>query len=143
MDFVCFAQNGFFELEVRGLASAEYWPEMQRTIYSHPGWKPGAHLLANFTDVIFEKVSDDDICQASFLTIKQNHQFGNGRLAILILDDFGFGLGRMFEAYCSEKLQGEICLFRHRCQAESWLKSGSVLQKESNTPPIAPVPGLK
>ncbi len=68
-----------------------------------------------------QKISGDEILGIAQMTAKLNKSLAGGRLAVILVSELDYGLGRMWEAYISGKLSFESELFRNLNSAEQWI----------------------
>ncbi len=66
-------------------------------------------------------ISGDEVLYIAQKTRNLNQVLFGGRLAIVLVSDLDYGLGRMWESYTSDKLTFESELFRSLANAEKWI----------------------
>ena len=79
-------------------------------------------VLVDHTASTVQNISSEEIHGVAMLCKILNEAMGtNGRLAVVLIHDIDYGLGRMWQSYAVNNLSFESELFRNRKDAEDWL----------------------
>ena len=106
---------------VIGKVDADHVMETVKQSIEHPDFTPGMNSIWDLTSAVL-----DDICMADFEAvslakhIKNANERGDARVAIVVSDDLGTGLSRMFAAYRSPA-HIEYQVFKSVSDASVWL----------------------
>lgn len=110
-------------LEAGGVMSLEHSKAMIDAEVEMLKKYPEASVLYNQTDSSAEGISSDDIFAISEYSAKLGELLEGKKLAVVLKDDLGFGLGRMWKSFTETKVPFEIKLFRCKEEAASWISS--------------------
>jgi hypothetical protein len=91
-----------------------------RGVVEEPDYRPGLNELVDFRGVTYESVSSADLRKLREVNRALSDKVGSSRLAYVVSDDLGFGLGRMFMAL-SDDSKIEHRVFRELAEARKWL----------------------
>lgn len=83
-------------------------------------------VLVDHSNATVGRVRHDEVRGVASFCSVLNRVLRGGRLAVVLVADIDFGLGRMWLAYSEEMLEFESALFRTRGEAEQWLLSGEL-----------------
>jgi len=91
-----------------------------RGVVEDPDYRPGLHELADFRKVDDWSVPTEDLHKLRDVNQDVADKVGSSRLAYVMPNDFGFGIGRMFMAISGES-KVEHRVFRDMAEARAWL----------------------
>ena len=78
-------------------------------------------VLVDHSASTVQNISADEIHGVAMLCSMMNDTIEGGKLAVVLIHDIDYGLGRMWHSYAVNTLSYESELFRSRQDAESWL----------------------
>mgnify|MGYP000675005339 CR=1 FL=1 len=108
-------------LEASGDMSLEYSKAMIDAEVEMLQKHPEASILYNQTSSSAEGISADDIFAISEYSAKLGELLEGKKLAVVLQDDLGFGLGRMWKSFTEVSAPFEIQLFRCPEEAMKWI----------------------
>lgn len=84
---------------------------------------PKASILYDQTQSTAENITSDHIIKISEYSARLGELMEGKKLAVVLVDNLGYGLGRMWQSFTETKVPFEIKLFRTYEEAEEWIKS--------------------
>ncbi len=119
-EILCF--DRFLEVRTYGDAELQGFKDFLQAIFTHTHWHPGGALLINHSELNSAPLTNDKLrALASFIEPFQS-QIEKAKIAILVARDLEYGIGRIWEAFVSEKREYARKLFRSRDEAIFWLE---------------------
>ena len=112
---------GAIVLEAAGVMSVEHSKRMIDAEVEMLQKHPGASILYNQTTSSADALTGNDIFEISEYSAKLGELLEGKKLAVVLLDDLSFGLGRMWNSFTEEKVPFEIQLFRCKDEAAEWI----------------------
>lgn len=109
-------------LEASGDMTVEYSKKMIDAEVEMLQKYPGASILYNQTSSSANSLSGDDIFAISEYSAKLGELLEGKKLAVVLQDDLGFGLGRMWKSFTEVNVPFAIQLFRDQESARAWIK---------------------
>ena len=108
------------------VADADLVPTYSR-IYADPAWRPGLHELVDLRGANVDGITGDGLRALAALVSRcvgdAEQRF---RTAVIVSQDIGFGLARMYGAYSAESPE-EVQVFRDPQSALRWLGAAADL----------------
>ncbi len=108
-------------VRTRGLAAVEGFSAFLSDVVTHPDWRSGMDLLLDHRDLDGSALSEEDIHQLTDEAVAIDGELGGGRWAVVLANDLGFGLARMWQSVPEGKGIPRRRLFRVVEEAEAWL----------------------
>lgn len=84
---------------------------------------PEASIIYDQTKSSAENITSEHIIKISEYSAKLGELLNGKKLAVVLVDNLGYGLGRMWQSFTETKVPFEIKLFRKYEDAEKWIKS--------------------
>lgn len=84
---------------------------------------PEASILYDQTRSTAENITSDHIIKISEYSARLGELMEGKKLAVVLVDNLGYGLGRMWQSFTETKVPFEIKLFRTYEEAEKWIQS--------------------
>lgn len=117
-------RRGFVRAVQYETYSAEEQAQFLTSIFASSFWRPGLPLMIDYCDLEIDNVASRDIENTSRLIQKLGDELGTSRLALVCDTDDKFGVGRQFATMASDRISGEINVFRDERRAIAWLTAG-------------------
>lgn len=92
-------------------------------LHDHPDYRIGLSELWDASGISGTQLTSDDLREFSSVTEPFTRQGAPVRVAILVSDDLGFGLARMYELLQTDSIN-RLKIVRSHEAAEAWLASG-------------------
>ena len=96
--------------------------EALNRIYASPDHNPDLDVLWDLRDTKVSSMSSSDIEGVSDHVAKHWGTGGRSRAALVVSQDFEFGLSRMYQVYLESRISTQVRVFRNMAEAEAWLK---------------------
>ena len=113
----------YFQINLSGQFDLHDLEKCYVTIFDHPDWAPGLHILWNAKGCTFEHLDTDDLHAISDMTSQYKQQRGEGRAAWVVSRDIDFGISRMFEMLSKRDVIFDFCVFKTIPEAQDFLSS--------------------
>jgi hypothetical protein len=111
------ADRKLVRVTVTGTLSVDDALLHQSRLKADPGFDPSFSQIT-----IFVNVAQQALDAAGLRSIALNAPYQPGaRRAFVLPNDFGIGLGRMFQAYSDGTAKGEVSIFRDEAEALAWV----------------------
>ncbi|MGD8414727.1 MAG: hypothetical protein PVF33_10865 [Candidatus Latescibacterota bacterium] len=88
--------------------------------YAHPDFRPEADAMWDLTGATGDPATEEIRHLADFVG-KLAGEMDAGKVALLVSEQFEFGLARMYESILAGQSSKPIMVFKNRAEAESWL----------------------
>lgn len=108
-------------IKATGLVTGDEMLAGDRELYSHPDWRNGYGVLADFTEVERLELPNDAVARLVTSNLRNNHLFDRSKMAVAAGKDLVFGLARMWDIL-AEDLTMQRGIFRDVDSAMDWLK---------------------
>ena len=82
-------------------------------------------VLVDHTSSTVQHISAEEIHGVAMLCSILNDAMEGGKLAVVLIHDIDYGLGRMWHSYAINNLNFDSELFRNRQEAEAWLEEST------------------
>ena len=80
-------------------------------------------VLVDHTASTVKNISSSEVHGIAMMCSVLNDVMTGGRLAVVLIYDVDYGMGRMWESYTINKLEYDSRLFRNVNEAREWLKN--------------------
>jgi len=107
-----------------GFGSLENLFSTHRTLMSHPMWMPGRNVMIDHRKLELSYLQPSDISQLADLVKNSRGELGDGRMAVVLIGDVVFGLGRMWEITSEPDTDLNIRIFKDDKEALLWVSQG-------------------
>jgi len=91
---------------------------------SHPMWMPGRNVMIDHRKLELSYLQPSDISQLADLVKNSRGELGDGRMAVVLIGDVVFGLGRMWEITSEPDTDLNIRIFKDDKEALLWVSQG-------------------
>jgi hypothetical protein len=108
---------------VTGRLSGKDLHEALSSIYKGPDFVPDMNVLWDLRGAEVSEMSSSDIEEVSELVSRHWGKGGSSRAAIVVSQDFEFGLSRMYQVFLESRMETQIRVFRSIDEAEAWIES--------------------
>lgn len=124
------------EVRTSGKASFEGFVAFGEAVAADPRWRPGLRVLIDHSDLDMTELSAAVIAHLGARADGGHHPIrGFERCAFVAPAPLNFAFGRMWGAYSGRGDAPHVRLFRHRDEAEAWLREGSAARVDRTDPP--------
>ena len=80
------------------------------------------YILCDFTEADISEIDTEELRKIAEEAKKYSEARHNGKTALVVGDDLGFGFGRVFKSFAEiENIAIEYMIFRNRTEARKWL----------------------
>lgn len=110
-------------ISASGKASVRGFEDMLRAMMNTPGWHKDIDTLFDYSALDVSRLAKADIERISEMTSALADQLGGGRCAIVMPDQLGFGLARMWEMLTEHTVSFQLRVFYREHEAREWLAS--------------------
>ncbi|MCP4573515.1 MAG: hypothetical protein GY838_14250 [bacterium] len=121
MEYEIHQRSGFVEVVTHGDGEAKVFQELLSEVLARPEWKPGVPVLIDHSDFNAGPLTVGEMSALADMIGNVRVELGSSRMAILVVRDLEFGLGRMWLAFVEDKWSGTSDIFRSREDAVCWL----------------------
>lgn len=116
-------QDSLVTVRTQGDLEAEEFYEMIKKTEVVCREKGIRNALVDHSASTVRNISSEEVHSVALLCAILNDAMSGGKLAVVLIHDVDFGLGRMWESYTTNKLSYTSRLFRNLTEAEEWLNN--------------------
>ena len=113
--------GGVLQVTTSGKAQLKGFLKMIESILNHPAWHSNSKLLLDHTALDLTTLRFGDVLEITDYCAKHKNLIGSAKIAILVSDDLGLGMNRMWAGLVDGKLSSTGDIFKSRKQAWEWL----------------------
>lgn len=114
------AEAGIIHTILSGEVGASDIIEAIEALFRHPDYRPGMIGLADLRSYTW-RAETSDIKRIAQFMIANGDTIGRSRTAIVVSDDYSYGMSRMYEAF-ADASPIEVDVFRDMDEAVAWLR---------------------
>lgn len=128
------AKRQRIDTRATGVVTVQDLLSYYQRLHDHPDFNLGMSELWDASAITDTRLSSDDLREFSSVTEPYTRQGASARVAILVPDDLGFGLARMYELLQADSIN-RLKIVRSREAAEAWLADTDEPAAEPHAPP--------
>lgn len=114
--------DDFLEVRTYGNAELQGFKDFIQAFVTHKDWRTGGALLVNHSELNAASLTNNEISEMADFTKPFLPQIGRAKIALLVMRDLEYGMGRVWQVFASEGRESVSGIFRSREEAISWLK---------------------
>ncbi|MCE1205581.1 MAG: hypothetical protein LWW79_13365 [Holophagaceae bacterium] len=128
MDYTLQFTDGVFVVKTSGLAELPIFLAFIDALLAHPAWGPGARLLVDHRALDVSPFTFGAVQELADQCARRAQAIGPARIALLVADDLGYGMNRMWAALVQGRLDFTGSIFKSQEEALAWLTEGAPSQ---------------
>lgn len=119
--------GSFTRVTAEGLLSREALEETISALMGNGRAAPHVDLLWDLRAARLNEINGTDVRRLAALVSAKGRHCRGCKAAILVADDVGFGIGRMWELLTEDDLPIHSRVFRSAAEAEAWLEAQEIV----------------
>lgn len=117
-------EKGYFLIKTTGDTSPDEVEKILMQTFESRDWSDGARILYDGRLEGHRHLLSGEVQRMSQQVLQFNGKLANSKIALVMSNDFSFGMARMWEAYTGLAASFETCVFRSIDEASAWIEKG-------------------
>ena len=113
--------KGYFLIKTSGETTPHDIERSLNEVTNHPNWTRGTDIVFDNRMEDLSKLSSDDIKDISLKFLKFNRELKGSKIALVMPEDFAYGLARMWEIHTQNVASFVSTVFRSLDDATKWV----------------------
>jgi len=121
------ADGGVAVRTVNGELSADAVLAARHELITHPDYRPGMNELWDLSEATLSNLSATELSNLiNRIQTDSDAYSGHYKVAVVVPQDFGYGVARQFQALSDEAVSFALVPFRRADEAWEWLRPGRI-----------------
>ncbi len=113
--------DGIFVVKTAGLGELAGFQAFIEAVLAHPEWRPGSRILVDHRNLDVAPFTFGAVLELADYCATRAQAIGSARIALLVSDDLGYGMNRMWTSLVYGKLDYSGNIFKTYAEAWAWL----------------------
>jgi hypothetical protein len=109
------------EHKVSGVIDIQALKDFLKKLYDTPEFNPNMNVIWDLGEADFSEVSSSDVRSVMDLVGKYWGVGGKSKAALVVSEEVGFGLTRMYEILMSSATTSKVMVFKNMEEAREWM----------------------